>query len=98
MEDNLFEDLVQSLNEARAIKNGKIEASRRFVVEQLDVKAVRSKTGLSQNDFAQMIQISTRTLQNWEQQRRTPTGPAAALLRIVSAEPEAALRSLHAQH
>ena len=75
-----------------------MEASRRFVVEPLDVKAVRNKTGLSQNDFAQMIQISTRTLQYWEQQRRTPTGPAAALLRIVSAEPEVALRSLHSQH
>lgn len=98
MEDTLFEDLVQSLKEAKAIKEGELEPSRRFVLEPIDVKAVRNKTGLSQSEFARMIQISTRTLQNWEQRRRTPTGPAAALLRIVSAEPDVALRSLHNQH
>jgi len=53
------------------------------------------KTGLTQREFAQMIQISTRTLQNGEQKRRNPTGSAAALLKIVSAVPEVVLRSLH---
>ena len=96
MEKTLFDDLKQSLKEAKAIKAGEMKASRRFTVDPIDVKAVRAKTGLSQNEFAQMIQISTRTLQNWEQKRRNPTGPAAALLKIVSAEPEVALRSLHA--
>ena len=95
MEKTLFDDLKQSLKEAKAIKAGEMKASRRFTVDPIDVKAVRAKTGLSQNEFAQMIQISTRTLQNWEQKRRNPTGPAAALLKIVSAEPEVALRSLH---
>ena len=96
MEKNLFDDLVNSLKEAKAINNGEITASRRFTVVPIDVKAVRAKTGLTQSEFAQMIQISTRTLQNWEQRRRNPTGPAAALLKIVSAAPEVALRSLHA--
>jgi len=96
MEKTLFDDLKQSLKEAKAIRTGEMNASRRFTVDPIDVKAVRAKTGLSQNEFAQMIQISTRTLQNWEQKRRNPTGPAAALLKIVSAEPEVALRSLHA--
>lgn len=96
MEDNLFNELVCSLKEAKAIKNGEITASRQFTVTPIDVKAVRTKTGLTQSEFAQMIHISTRTLQNWEQRRRNPTGPAAALLRIVSAAPEIALRSLHA--
>jgi DNA-binding transcriptional regulator YiaG len=95
MEDNLFNELVSSLKEAKAIKHGKAPASRRFTVAPIDVKAVRAKTGLTQSEFAQMIQISTRTLQNWEQRRRNPTGPAAALLKIVSAAPEVALRSLH---
>jgi len=96
MDKTLFDDLKQSLKEAKAIRAGELKASRRFTVNPIDVKAVRAKTGLSQNEFAQMIQISTRTLQNWEQKRRNPTGPAAALLKIVSAEPEVALRSLHA--
>jgi DNA-binding transcriptional regulator YiaG len=42
------------------------------------------------------MRVSIKTLQNWEQRRRKPTGPAAALLRIVSAAPEVALKSLHA--
>ena len=96
MEKSLFDDLVGSLKEAKAISRGEMVASRRFTVTPIDVKAVRAKTGLTQSEFAQMIQISTRTLQNWEQRRRNPTGPAAALLKIVSAAPEVALRSLHA--
>jgi len=95
MEKTLFDDLKQSLREAKSIRAGELQASRRFTVTPIDVKAIRAKTGLSQREFAQMIQISTRTLQNWEQRRRNPTGPAAALLQIVSAEPEIALRSLH---
>ena len=68
------------------------------MVNAIDVKAVRDKTGLSQSEFAHMIQISTRTLQNWEQKRRTPIGPAVALLRLVAAEPDIALRSLAGTH
>ena len=95
MEDNLFNELVSSLKEAKAIKRRELPASRCFTAMPIDVKAVRAKTGLTQREFAQMIQISTRTLQNWEQRRRHPTGPAAALLKIISAAPEVALRSLH---
>ena len=60
MDKTLFEDLVQSLQEAKAIARGEAEPSRRFVVKRMDVKAIREKTGLSQNQFAQLIQISTR--------------------------------------
>jgi len=95
MENALFEDLVQSLKEAGAISSGKAEASRRFRIPPLDVKVVREKIGLSQNEFAGLMQVSVRTLQNWEQGRRNPTGPAAALLKIVATAPEVAIRSLH---
>lgn len=94
MEETLFNDLVDSLKEAKQIRNGEIEPSRRFTLEPIDVKAIRDQTGLTQNEFAKLMHISKRTLQNWEQQRRTPTGPAIALLRIVATEPELALRSL----
>lgn len=96
METSLFDDLVQSLKEAKAIAKGEIPASRRFTVLPPDAKAVREKTGLSQADFARLMQVSVKTLQNWEQHRRNPTGPAAALLKIVSTAPEVALKSLHA--
>ncbi|HIJ63059.1 MAG TPA: helix-turn-helix domain-containing protein [Rhodospirillaceae bacterium] len=95
MEKSLFADLVQSLKEASAIAKGEAQASRRFEVAQTDVKAVREQTGLSQAEFARLMRVSVKTLQNWEQHRRQPTGPAAALLRIVSAAPDLALKSLH---
>lgn len=96
MDKSLFNDLVGSLKEAQAISQGKMKASRRFTVEPIDAKVVREKTGLSQSDFARLIHVSVKTLQNWEQQRRSPTGPAAALLKIVSISPDVALRSLQA--
>ncbi|MEJ7138800.1 NadS family protein [Amphibiibacter pelophylacis] len=96
MEQALFNDLMQSLKEAREIARGEAPASRRFTVAAPDVKAVRDQMGLSQSEFARLMQVSVKTLQNWEQRRRQPTGPAAALLRIVSMAPEVALRTLHA--
>jgi putative transcriptional regulator len=95
MENALFEDLLQSLKEAQAISKGKLEPSRRFEMLATDVKAVREQIGLSQSEFAKLMRVSIKTLQNWEQHRRSPTGPAAALLKIVAAAPEVALRSLH---
>ena len=95
MENALFEDLLQSLKEAKAIPKGKLEPSRRFEMLSTDVKAVREQIGLSQSEFAKLMRVSIKTLQNWEQHRRSPTGPAAALLKIVAAAPEVALRSLH---
>lgn len=96
MNKTLFEDLKNSLQEARAIAKGQSAPSRHFVRAAPDAKAVREQVGLSQNEFAQLMQVSVKTLQNWEQHRRTPTGPAAALLKIVATAPEVALKSLHA--
>jgi putative transcriptional regulator len=95
MEKALFADLVQSLKEASAIVQGAAPPSRRFEVTRTDVKAVREQIGLSQSEFARLMRVSVKTLQNWEQHRRYPTGPAAALLAIVSAAPELALQALH---
>ncbi len=95
MEQALFDDLVQSLQEAKAIARGEAAASRRIKVTAPDAKAVREQIGLSQTEFAQLMQVSVKTLQNWEQHRRTPTGPAAALLKIVCSAPDVALKTLH---
>lgn len=96
MEKELFNDLMQSLKEAGNIAKGEAQASRRFEVAAPDVKAVRQKIGLSQSEFARLMRVSVKTLQNWEQHRRNPTGPAAALLKVVSVSPDAVLKSLHA--
>ena len=96
MDKTLFEDLVGSLQEAKAISKGKAAPSRRFVVTAPDAKAVREQIGLSQSEFARLMRVSVKTLQNWEQHRRNPTGPAAALLKIMYSAADVALRSLHA--
>lgn len=90
----LFNDRVQCLKEAQAISRCTAKASRPIEVTLPDVKAAREKTWLSQDDFARLIHVSTRTVQNWEQLRHRPTGPAIALLKIVAASPELAMKSL----
>jgi len=95
MEEQLFADLVESIKEAVEISKGRAEPSRRFYVSHPEVKVIRERIGLTQSEFAGLMQVSIKTLQNWEQGRRNPTGPAAALLKIVAASPEVAIKSLH---
>lgn len=96
MEKALFDDLVQSLKEAKAISREEASAPRQFTLAPPDVKAVREQVGLSQSQFASLMRVSVKTLQNWEQHRRNPTGPAAALLKIVRTAPDVALKTLNA--
>lgn len=95
MDDSLFDDLKQSLKEAAAIRRNELAPGRVTEVHAPDAKAIRAKVGLSQSEFAQLIGVKLATLKNWEQNRRTPSGAAAALLTIVEKEPDAALRALH---
>ncbi len=94
MDKSLFDDLTQSLKEAVAIRRGECAPGRVTEIHAPDAKAIRTRIGLSQSEFAQLIGVKVATLRNWEQNRRTPTGAAAALLTIVDKEPEAALRAL----
>lgn len=93
MKPSIFDELKQSMKEAVQISRGESAPSRAFTVETPDVKAIREPTGLSQTEFARRLRVNVKTLQNWEQHRRTPT--AAALLTVFEREPEAALRALH---
>ena len=95
MDKTLFNDLQNSLKEAAAIRRGEIRPTKVTEIHAPDAKAIRAKVGLSQTDFAQLIGVKVATLRNWEQNRRHPTGAAAALLTIVEKEPAAALRALH---
>jgi len=95
MKDEIFNELLESVKEMDKIAKGKKKASRRFTFKEPEVKNIREKTGLSQTNFAQLIGVSKRTLENWEQGRRHPTGPARALLKIVESDPKSALLALH---
>lgn len=91
MKNELFEELLESVREGGAILRKDIEPSRRLQIEEPDVIALRERYGLSQDQFARMLGISVRTLQNWEQGRRRPHGPARVLLRVAESHPEAVL-------
>ena len=95
MKRRMFDQLLQSVREGGAILRGERKAARRIVVGSPEVRAIRERTSLSQSEFAGLIGVSVKTLQNWEQDRRRPTGPAVALLKIIAQEPKLAVEAIH---
>jgi putative transcriptional regulator len=96
MKKELFDELVESIEEAGKIRKGLAKPSRAFQFGPVDVKRMRKRLNVSQSQFSLMIGVSKSTLQNWEQGRREPEGPAKALLRVVEKRPEAVLEALQA--
>ena len=94
MKEKDFSDLVQSIKEAGKIKVGELPPSLMYEFSPLDIKAIREKLKKSQSEFALMIGVSVSTLQNWEQGRRRPEGPARALLKVASKNPKAVMDAL----
>ena len=91
-----FQKLVRSVRQAGRIRRGKMKPARTFTFRPTDVKSIRLKLGKSQAEFALMIGVSLATLQNWEQGRRMPEGPARALLKIAADNPKAVADALGA--
>jgi putative transcriptional regulator len=94
MKREAFKELVASVRQAGRIHRREVRASRRFTYRTADVVAIRDKLRKSQSEFATMIGVSVATLQNWEQGRRVPQGPALALLRVASRNPRVVERAL----
>lgn len=90
--------LVTSAKQARAIARGEADPAsyRVHVPQDIDVKAIRKKLGLSQGEFAAQFGIPAATLRDWEQRRRKPEGPARVLLMVIAEEPKAVARALAA--
>jgi putative transcriptional regulator len=97
MKHTAFEELLTSVQQAGRIRRGTLRPSRVTVFRPADVRAVRAKLGKSQTEFALMIGVSVATLRNWEQGRRTPDGPALALLRVAARNPKAVVDALHTE-
>jgi putative transcriptional regulator len=95
MKSKMFEELLDSVREGGAILRGQRKPSRRFELQSSGIRAIRERTSLSQSEFAHLMGVSVKTLQNWEQDRRHPSGPAAALLRIIAHEPQLAVKAIH---
>jgi len=77
-------EILEGLQELKRGENGRVT-----VVP--DVAAIRGKTGLSQARFAELLGVSVRTLQDWEQGRRSPSGAARTLLLVADRNPKAIL-------
>lgn len=88
--------MLASARQALAYATGEAETSQYgvYVPEQLDVRAIREKIQMSQEAFALHFGVNKRTVQDWEQRRRHPSGPARALLVVIDREPEAVYRAL----
>lgn len=95
MNDKDFQKLVESVKQMGSIMRGENVPHRRTVLSAVDVKGLRERLGLTQKQFSGMIGVSIKTMQNWEQGRREPEGPAKALLRVVEKEPQAVMNALH---
>ena len=95
MKDKDFQRLLESVKQAGAIARGQRQPSRLAKFIATDIRSIRRDLAVSQGQFARMIGVSVTTLQNWEQGRRQPHGPARAPLKVASRNPRAVLEALH---
>jgi putative transcriptional regulator len=89
-----FDNLSESVRQAGKIRRGELPPGRVTEFAPVDVRAIRQRLLKSQSEFARMIGVSVATLQNWEQGRRRPEGPARALLKVAAENPEAVSAAL----
>src|SRR5215472_15879237 len=83
-ERNIGRELLEGLRQLKRGEHGR-------VINVPDVASIRAKTGLSQPRFAALLGVSVRTLQDWEQGRRAPSGAARTLLLVADRNPHALL-------
>lgn len=81
-------EILAGIKEINEFKKGNLQLKVTELSEPSAPQIIRSKLNLSQSSFAGLLGVSIRTLQDWEQGRRTPQGPAIALLRIAEQHPE----------
>jgi putative transcriptional regulator len=90
------EGILRGLEEALAFMEGTADESQ-YVVHippEIDIKAIRGRLGLTQQEFADRFEFNINTLRHWEQGRRVPDGTARAYLRVIDREPEAVRKAL----
>jgi len=83
---NLGAEILEGLRELKARRTGRVWTHP-------SVSAIRERIGLSQSQFAKLMGVSVRTLQDWEQGRRAPSGPARTLLIVAQRNPRALLEA-----
>jgi putative transcriptional regulator len=89
-----FDSIKQGLTEAIADRKGQTKGVKTHTPAQIDVQALRTRIGLTQEAFAAKFGISLGTLRHWERGDRRPHGPALVLLRVIDRSERAVLRAL----
>ncbi|MBM3352460.1 MAG: helix-turn-helix domain-containing protein [Betaproteobacteria bacterium] len=90
-----FASIKRGLEQAiRHRKGGRVAGLKLHVPPAVDVKAVRERTGLTQEQFAATFAIGLGALRHWERGDRRPRGAALVLLNVIASEPEAVLRAV----
>lgn len=94
---NAFNEISAGLSDATAHAKGDNTKAVSHRIMPLDVKAIREKTGMSQEQFSATFGIPIGTLRHWEQGLRTPRGTARVLLKIVDSNPAAVIKVIQAE-
>jgi putative transcriptional regulator len=89
-----FKEISAGLDDAIAHARGRKTSVIVHEPETIDVKAIRKKTGMSQQKFCATFGISLGTLRHWEQGLRSPRGPARVLLKVVDHDPNAVIHAI----
>jgi putative transcriptional regulator len=95
-DEEIDEQIAADPDVAPDVSDWSLDDPKVRLMEPVDVKAIRDKLGMSQEEFARTFSLNISALRDWEQERRMPRGPARALLRIIDREPAAARRALRA--
>lgn len=85
---DIGQEILDGIREVKAHKAGAKTLRTHSLKEPAPVQVIRANLQLSQSAFAALMGVSLRTVQDWEQGRRKPSGPAVALLRIAEQKPE----------
>jgi len=85
---DIGQEILDGLREVKTYKAGKKALRVRSLKAPSSPKVIRTRLKLSQSAFAGLMGVSLRTVQDWEQGRRKPSGPAVALLRIAEQKPD----------
>src|ERR1700692_4579142 len=90
-----FEQMMDGLNDVEAFLAGKQEGFRAHVPQEVDVKAIRNRLGMTQARFSDTFGFSLDAIKHWEGGRRTPEAPARTLLTVIAKNPAAVLTALN---
>jgi putative transcriptional regulator len=90
-----FEQMMDGLNDVEAFLAGKQEGFKAHVPQEVDVKAIRSRLGMTQARFSNTFGFSLDAIKHWEGGRRNPEAPARTLLTVIDKNPAAVLTALH---